>query len=112
MKSRDLLIIVLSFVAGCILAFFHFKKTGIPNYNEEYFDKKVDSLNCLNSILFLKVKVYEAKVDSFTKEYEELEKEKSKIKYIYVKKANKIDSAFANDLVSEFKSVFAENNVK
>jgi hypothetical protein len=72
---------------------------------ESELKQTIDSLqNIVNSEILIRDK-YEQKLDS-------LQNLKEKIKYVYVSKNNKIDSASVSDVVSEFKSIFAEGNVK
>jgi hypothetical protein len=49
--------------------------------------------------------IYENKIDS-------LQKLKPKIKIQYVQVEKKIDSEFADSIISEFKSVFAKNSIE
>jgi hypothetical protein len=72
---------------------------------ESELKQRIDSLDNLVKIEIENKIKYEQKLDS-------LQKLKEKIKYIYVSKNNKIDSASVSDVVSEFKSIFAEGNVK
>ena len=79
-------------------------KTVIINNQQELLHER-DSLENALKNQYEKIKKYESNIDS-------LEGLKSKIKYIYIEKDRKIDSASANDVAADFEKLFAANNVK
>ena len=108
--NKDIVILILSF-ALITLSYFHFKKTdsvlddSLFKQRESELKQRIDSLqSVVNNETLIRDK-YEQKLDS-------LQNIKEKIKYVYVSKNNKIDSASVSDVVSQFKSVFADGHVK
>lgn len=109
-----ILIFVFSIAIGCVanLLYQYFIGDRQPSIIKDVYEPEILRLKSINDSLTTIVFEEKKKYIGFQAKYDSLNHSKNTIKTKYVKVYEKIDTLAVNGIVSEYSSIFTDNNIK
>jgi hypothetical protein len=108
--KKDYIIIILC-IAICIIGYIAYCPKLPDNY-DIMLNAEIKRLNALNQQAIKEIEKRDLKIENFTTQIDSLQTLKQKIHIEYVSKYKEINNANSNDVVNEFKNIFANTGIK
>lgn len=107
MQDKKLIIIGLLIIALSIVSVLLFKKPSVT-MDTTLYEKRESALKASNDSLNKEILTLNSKVVKQEKIVDSIKNVKSNIKYVYIKKYEKIDNASTSAIIDEFTDIFSK----